>query len=549
MSKWATLAGFLGIITIGTGLALSNRLTDPQWLGVLFLAWVFLLAASRIQLPTRIPAFNRSLIRTSLTLFTVFIVISAQLVRVQVVAREDTSTRTAVSADGETIGNPRLADSQLAVQRGEIVDRNGNVIAGTRQDGDIYLRYYPDPATAAVAGYFSPLLYGTAGLEDTFNDVLTGQTGNDPIDRFINDLLHRPQQGSNLVLTLDAGLQQQAMELLDGRSGSVVVMDVETGAVIVLASNPTYDPNQLFTASGDERDAATAYWQSLNDSGLDPLVQRSTLGLYTPGSTFKTITAAVGIELGLIGPEDVFEDDGDLDIDGRILVENNRPDDSQTLWTVREALAWSLNVVFAQIGLKIGPDEYWDMVERFGIADSIPFDLPVATGQLAPSREDLDDDNLLADTAFGQGQIQVTPLFMCMITAMYANDGDMMAPYLVDSVVDTEGHVLQETSPRVWRSPISEDTAQTVQDLMVNAVENGAVSGASIDGYVVGGKTGTAETGDGSTHQWFIGFIGDDEPQYAVSVVLEDATTGLGSAVIIGREMLLATIQTLPPED
>jgi peptidoglycan glycosyltransferase len=138
---------------------------------------------------------------------------------------------------------------------------------------------------------------------------------------------------------------------------------------------------------------------------------------------------------------------------------------------------------------------------------------------------------------------------MCMVSAMYANGGEMMAPYLVGSVEDADGHVLQETSPRTWRSPISESTAATVQDLMINAVENGAVSGAAIDGYVVGGKTGTAETGDGGTHQWFIGFIGDDQPRYAVSVVLEDAETGLGSAVAIGREMLLATIQATSPDD
>ncbi|HYI26016.1 MAG TPA: penicillin-binding protein 2, partial [Thermomicrobiales bacterium] len=494
----------------------------------------------------RMPAFNRSLIRTALTLFTVFIIISAQLVRIQMVERDDTSQRTAIAADGETIGNPRLANAQLAVQRGEILDRNGHLIAGTEQDGDIYLRTYPDPATANVAGYYSPLLYGSAGLEATYDDVLTGRSANDPIDRVVNDLLNRPQQGSNLVLTLDSGLQQQAMDLLAGRPGAVVVMDVETGAVLVLASGVTYDPNRLFTSTTDQNDAATLYWQSLGDSGLNPLVQRANLGLYTPGSTFKTVTAAAGIELGVISPEDVFEDDGDITIDGRVLVENNRPDDSQTLWTVLEALAWSLNVVFAQIGLLIGAAGYWETVESFGISDRIPFDLPVAAGQLASSEEALEDDNLLADSAFGQGEIQVTPLYMCMVAAMYANDGDMMVPYLVGSIQSPEGDLLDETTPRVWRDPISAQTADTLQEMMINAVRNGAVSGAAIDGYVVGGKTGTAETGDGGTHQWFIGFIGDGEPQFAVSVVLENADSGLGSAVNIGREMLLATMLTIP---
>ncbi len=546
MSGLTSLAGFLGIVTIGTGLVLHDRISDPQWLAILAVAWLFLLAGSRIRLPDRLPPFNRSLIRTALTLFTVFVIISAQLVRIQVVARDDTANRTAIASDGETIGNPRLANSQLAVQRGEIFDRNGNLIAGTERDGEIYLRFYPDPATAYVAGYYSPLLYGTAGLEDTYDDVLAGRAENDPIDRVINDLLNRPQQGSNLVLSLDSGLQQQAMDLLAGRAGSVVVMDVETGAVIVLTSGPVFDPNQLFTSTPAENDAATAYWTSLDESGDDPLVLRSNLGLYTPGSTFKTVTVATAIELGLVSPDDVFEDDGSIEIDGRILVENNRPDDSRTMWTVIEALAWSLNVVFAQIGLLIGASGLWDTVESFGISDRIPFDLPVSVGQLANSEDALNDDNLLADTAFGQGQIQVTPLYMCMIAAMYANDGDMMVPYLVESIESPGGAVLEETSPRVWRSPISPGTAETVQQMMVNAVQNGAVSGAALNGYVVGGKTGTAETGDGGTHQWFIGFIGDDDPRYAVSVVLEDAPSGLGSAVNIGREILLATIQQTP---
>ena len=549
MTPIGTLCGLLAFALLVAGLAISDRLSDRQWLGVLGVAWLLLLAASRIRLPPRVPVFNRSLIRTTLTIFTVFVIISAQLVRVQVVDGDDTVNRSAIAPDGETIGNPRLANSQLSVQRGEMYDRNGELIAGTEQDGDLYLRHYPDPATAYVAGYYSPLLYGSSGLESSWDDELSGQAGNDPLERVINNLLNRPQQGADLQLTLDSSLQRQAMELLGDDSGSVVVMDVETGAVIVLASNPNYDPNQLFTSTPSENPAATAYWQSLTDDPDDPLVLRSTLGLYTPGSTFKTITAAIGLELGLIEVDEVFEDNGQLEIDGRILVENNRPDESQDLWSVMEALAWSLNVVFAQIGLRIGASDLWEMADRFGISDQIPFDLPVATGQLANSRPELSDNNLLADTAFGQGQLQVTPLYMCMVTAMYVNDGDMMEPYLVEAVVDHAGNVTQRADPGTWRSPVSPDTAGDVEAMMINAVENGAVSGAAIDGYTVGGKTGTAETGDGGAHQWFIGFIGDEEPRYAVAVVLESGGGGLGSAVAIGRDMLLSTITAIPTED
>ncbi len=547
MQTISGLAGLFAFAMLALGLVFTDRLSSNQWLLVLGVAWILLLVASRIRLPQRLPTFNRSLIRTTFVIATVFIVISAQLVRIQIVDSDATFARTAVAPDGEIMGNPRLASSELSIHRGEILDRNGDVIAGTEREGDIYVRTYPDPATGYVAGYYSPLLYGSAGLESTFNEELTGETGNDPLERTVNNLLNRPQQGADLRLTLDAGLQQQAMDLMGSGNGSVVVMDVETGEVVVLASNPNYDPNHIFTARTGEGDEATAYWETLVRNDDAPLVLRATLGLFTPGSTFKTITAAIGLELGLIEPDEVFEDNGELNIDGRILVENNRPDDSRDQWTVREGIAWSLNVVFAQIGLRIGGNDLWNGSQALGFGQEIPFDLPVAESQLASSRAFLEDDNAVADTAFGQGELLVTPLHMCVVTATFANDGEMMRPHLVDAVLDTDGRVTRQTEPSTWLDGISSETATDVEEMMVNAVENGTVTRAQIDGYVVGGKTGTAETGDGSAHSWFIGFIGDDEPRYAVAVVLEQGSGGHGDAVTIGRDMLYSTITTPDP--
>lgn len=549
MHTVSALAGVVAFVLLAAGLAFADRLSSNQWLLVLGAAWLLLLVASRARLPQRLPTFNRSLIRTTFVIATVFIVISAQLVRIQIVDSADTFSRTAVAPDGEILGNPRLSTSELSIDRGGIVDRNGNPIAETERDGDVYVRSYPDPATAYVAGYYSPLLYGSAGLEATFNDELTGATGNDPVERTINGLLNRPQRGADLRLTLDSDLQAQATALMGDSDGSVVVIDVETGEVIVLASAPAYDPNRLFTSESGESDAASAYWETLIDDEDAPLVLRATLGLFTPGSTFKTITAAIGIELGLIEPDEVFEDNGELNIDGRILVENNRPDDSQDQWTVREGIAWSLNVVFAQIGLRIGADSLWEGGQDFGFGAEIPFDLPMSESQFASARDFLDDDNAVADTAFGQGELLVSPLHLCLVTAMYANDGEMMRPYLVDAVVDEAGVVTRRTEADVWRSPISPETATQVEDMMVNAVENGSVARAQSGGYTVGGKTGTAEIGDGSAHSWFIGFIGNDEPRYAVAVVLEEGSGGLGDAVAIGRDILTATIETPEPED
>ncbi len=535
------LAGVAAVALIAAGLLMQDRLGSTQWLLVLLCAWVLLLIATRVPLPDDMPRFNRSVVRTSVALATVFAIMGVQLARLQGSNADAVSRRTGVAPNGEYLGNARLAGDTLTVARGEIFDRNGTLIAGTEQDGNRYLRYYPDLATASVAGYYSPLIYGAGGLEATWNDELTGQAGTDPVDRVLNSLLHRPQTGADLHLTLDADLQNLAMDLLGGRTGAVVVMDVETGAVRVLASAPIFDPNQLFTTGEADRDAAQAYWDELLKDPATPLVSRATLGLFTPGSTFKTVTAAIGLQRGDITPDQIYIDDGSIEIDGRVLVENNRPDDSRSEWTVAEGLAWSLNVVFAQIGLDIGADGLWGGAEAMGFESEVPFDLPVSVSQIAHERDFLNDPNALADTAFGQGELLVTPLLMCMATATYANGGEMMRPFLVERVVD-DGSTTRTIEPRVWRRPVSAATAGEVAEMMIGAVSYGTVTGAQVSGYTVGGKTGTAEIGDGTVHSWFIGFIGDDEPRYAAAVVLEGGSGGLSSAVSIGRDILAATM-------
>lgn len=547
----STVLRFMSILAafglIGWGLYSSHGLSDARWLTVLFGAWALLIFGTRIRLPESLPTFNHTLIRTALVITSVFVIVSAQIVRIQVVERDEIFYKTAIDSSGEVISNPRLTISKLASDRGKIYDRNGVVIADTVMEDDEYHRTYPVPSAYGVVGYYSPLMYGATGLEATWEQELSGEAGNNSIERNIRALLGMPQQGANLNLTIDTDLQDMAAGLLDGNAGSVVVLDVQTGATMVLASNPTFDPNRLFT-TGNDPDAA-AYWQSLLDDPSAPLVTRSNLGVYTPGSTFKTVTGGIAIEEGFAEPDSVYEDNGELVIDGRVLTEFNRPDETRDQWTLEEGIAWSLNVVLAQVALQIGGELYWEYGPRFGFGETIPYDIPVAESQMANNREALSDSNMVADTGFGQGQIQTTPLHLAMIAAMWANDGEMMEPYLVETVTDANGNVTQTNSPSVWKTPVSPDTASQVEAMMVNTVENGSVQNAIVDGYVVGGKTGTAETGDGTAHSLFIGFIGDPEPRYAVAVVLEGGAGGLNSAVAIGRDMLVATIQRPSDED
>lgn len=539
------LAAMGSIALLAWGLYSIDDVSDARWLSTLGGAWVLLLVATYVRLP-HMPQFSRSVIRVALVFATVLAIVSIQLIRIQVINQDDIVYRTAQSADGtDALANPRVVLTPLETQRGEILDRDGEIIAGTVQEGDHFYRTWPDPATSYVAGYYSPFLIASSGLEAEFADVLSGQTGNNPVKRLFNNLLHQPQSGSNLVLTLDADLQSSAQSMLGAQNGAVVVIDVETGDVIVMANSPAYDPNQLFTASPAENPEAQAYWETLINDPDRPLVTRAALGLYTPGSTFKTVTAAIAIERGYADPDSVYEDDGDIEIDGRILVENNRPDESQTQWTLREGLMWSLNVVLAQVGLQIGGDEFWDSATSFGFGRDIPFDLPVSTSQLASSEDFLDSNNAVADTGFGQGQIQVSPLHMALITSAYVNDGVMMTPRLVDQIVTQDGDVIETLPTEEWLQPISADTAGDIEQMMVDTVASGSVQGAQAPGYVVGGKTGTAETSTDTPHSWFIGFIGDpgQEPRYAVAVVLEQGTAGLAAPVGIGRDILVQTMQ------
>jgi len=534
----------VALALIGFGLFSSEGISDVRWLSLLAIAWVLLLVGTHISLGDDLPTFNRAVIRTGIVFGTMFALISAQLVRIQVVQSGATFNKTATAPDGETIANPRKSTNDLLSARGKIYDRNGEIVADTVHEGGRDVRRYPNPTTGYVAGYYSPLLYGSFGLEEHFNDELTGQKATNPLERTLNDLLDRPRAALDLRLTLDSHLQETATDLLSGRKGAVVVLDAKTGATLVLASTPSFDPDKLFTSNSEQNAEASAYWKTLTSSPAAPLVLRANLGLYTPGSTFKTVTAATAIETKIAKPSDTYKDDGSIDIDGRTLVENNRPDPSRNEWTLEEGFAWSLNVVFAQVGLEIGADKLWDYAGRFGFGHDIPYDLPVSRSQLATSRSFLSSNNALADTAFGQGQILVTPLHMAMLAATFANVGNMMQPYLVASVTASDGDAAETKKPQVWKTPVSPATASTLKDLMINAVENGAVQAAITPGYTVGGKTGTAETGDGSVHSWFIGFIGNQDPAYAVAVVLEEGSDSLGTSVNIGQAILSAAIQS-----
>jgi penicillin-binding protein A len=530
-----------GLLIVGYGLTLSPSGSQSRWLICLAVGGGLAAIGLWPRFDHHVEDDKRPAINVAASLMFIFAMLAVQLARVQLLRGRAIAGRSGIDpATGDAFSNARAVNAAITNRRGPIVDRNGEILAESVAERTLFRRYYTRPNASYLCGYFSPLKYGAEGIERHYDQLLSGEETGNSFTTELNRLLNRTPRGATVVLSIDLALQELAHELLGDRTGAVVLIETSTGAVRALASTPHHDPNQLVAVDFESAIAATSYWEDLTADASRPLLSRSTTGLYTPGSTFKTVTLAAAVDSGVADPADLYIDDGSLIVDGHLIVENNRPDDSMSEWTLEEGLAYSLNVVFAQVGLQLGPDRLWNYAERFGFGSDIPFDIEVARGQIAKDREFLDSQAALADTAFGQGQLLTTPLGMALVAAGIANGGEIMRPYLVHEVVDAGGSRVQRADQNVWRRPVTAETAAIVRDTMVNAVVNGYASQAAIDGLQVGGKTGTAETGTTDPHAWFIGFAGDPEPSHAVAVVLEYGGSGASAPMLIAREMLAA---------
>ncbi|MCD6034041.1 MAG: Peptidoglycan glycosyltransferase, partial [Thermomicrobiales bacterium] len=306
------IAAALFLLIAGAGLAAQDRITDAQWIGLLWLSWIPLLVAVWPELPATVPPLGRSALRMTMVFLSIMALFAVHLLRVQVVMSDSIAHRVGVDpATGDIVSNPLLANQALTTPRGAIYDRDGVVLAQTVFTDGLAHRVYPEPSSAEVTGYFSPLLYGATGLDGSWED--------------------------DLRLTLDTDLQRQAHAALGNRTGAVVLLDVATGATLALASSPSFDPNALVAMTPQEREPAQSTWAALTTDPRAPLVQRATSGLYPPGSTFKAITAAAAMARGVAEPDTIYEDAGQLTIAGHTLVEQNRPNEEQSLWSLTDA--------------------------------------------------------------------------------------------------------------------------------------------------------------------------------------------------------------------
>ncbi|GAC1572190.1 MAG: penicillin-binding transpeptidase domain-containing protein [Candidatus Elarobacter sp.] len=415
--------------------------------------------------------------------------------------------------------NPRHA--AIAVGRGSILASDGTPLAVSRGAK----RVYPQGALLAqVIGYASSR-YGTSGLEDSFDRVLTAHTDAvDPLSQLRAILAgsHGAPRGADIVTTLDLRVQSALVAGLSKYARAAgVAIDPRSGAVLALASVPSYDPNLL-----------DRLWPKLLNDPASPLIDRSTGGLYPPGSTFKIVTAADALDAGAITPQSTFTDSGGLKI-GNFTVRN---DEEETTGTqdLAGAFALSSNVDFAQIALKIGVDRWFEYAARWGLGQSVEFDIPVTKDRL-PAKKDV-FDGILAQLGFGQASLLVTPMRMALVGATIAHDGTTPRPYLVRRIAGSETGLA--TRPETIAQPISADTAHEVRDLMVQVVLHGTGTIAKLPDVTVAGKTGTATNPHGRSHAWFVAFAPAEDPRIAVAIVVENVGYGGKYAAPIARDVL-----------
>lgn len=443
--------------------------------------------------------------------------------------------------------NRRNTIAQYAQPLGDIIVA-GSPVTGSKgtSGGDLrYKRTYTRGELYAPVTGYSSQAYGANQLEGIYSDVLDGTD-----DRLKNpkDLLTGGQATpGNVLTTIDPDVQKAAYEALGDTKGAAVAIDPGTGRILGMVSTPSYDPSTISgTTDGDA-------WQALLDDPDKPLVNRAMRQPLPPGSTFKLVVAAAALENGLYGSVDERTDSPDpYTLPGTTTVLPNEnasaPCENATL---RTALQYSCNNVFAKAAADLGQDEVKEMADAFGF-DTEKLDVPVrAAKSVYPTGM---DEAQTALTGIGQFEVTATPLQMAMVTSALANGGELAAPHMVSQVTDGDGTVLEETADGDTERVVKESTAEQLRSAMVTVVEEGTGTNARIPGAEVGGKTGTAQHGvenSNTPYAWFTSYAKDRDSgkEVAVAVIVEDSgaarseISGNGLAAPIAQKTMEAALE------
>ena len=426
--------------------------------------------------------------------------------------------------------NRRGLYAEYGASRGAILASDGTVLASSDQITDAfkYQRKYSDGTVfAPITGYYSITSRTDRGLEASRNSVLSGQSDSMWLNRITSLFTGSETKGASVETSIDANLQRVAMEALGDNEGAVVAIEPKTGRILVMASTPSYDPNALATHDGQS--AINAYQTAVNDES-NPMLNRALNENFPPGSTFKLVVAAAALESGQYNTDTQIPAGASYTLPGTATNLTNTSSaaaGSNGQISLNDALTWSSNTAFAQLGVKLGNAAINDQAKKLGFDSSITVDdsdsgdrpMTSSTSKFPATGS----DDKLALASIGQGDTVVTPLQNAMVAAAVANGGKLMTPTLVDRVRGSDLSVISSTQPTVMSEAFSSNTAAALTTMMKSVVDHDAPTLQLSQG--VAAKTGTAQIGDGSRIDgWTVGFAPADDPQIAVAVVVHNVT-------------------------
>ena len=456
---------------------------------------------------------TKELRRLSILMLLMFLALFASTSVIQVVQAETLA---------ENSRNTRALYDSYEVQRGSII-ASGAAIASSVPSDDVFAwqRVYVDgDMWAPVTGYINPALGAATGIEQAMNQELSGTAGAQFLARIDRIFTGQPPRGSNVELTLDAAVQRAAYDALGDLQGAVIAIEPATGRVLAMVTSPSYDTNLLASHNTGE---VNDVYDALDADPTHPLFNRAIGGdLNPPGSTFKLVVASAALASGDYTPQSTLPNPASYQLPQSSSVVSNAsggacgPGDTVT---IADALRLSCNIPFAELAVQLGDTAIREEAEKYGFNMSLAMPID-STASSYPRGL---DDPQTALTGFGQGQVTATPLQMAMVSAGIANKGVVMNPRMVDQVIGADLSVEQTFDDTEFGRSLEADIAAELVAMMVANVNEGAASGATIDGVDVGGKTGTAENGSDQPYTlWFTGFAPAENPEVAVAVVVED---------------------------
>jgi peptidoglycan glycosyltransferase len=484
---------------------------------------------------------NRAVRRISIAVLVMFVLLLANVNYLQAFEAGSLASKK---------GNSRAFTAQFQNQRGEITTADGTVLAKSKSIGGIYKYqrvYTHGEEYAPVTGYDT--LYTASGVESTENSLLSGNSSMLAVRNVIDTITNKPHKGATVQTTIDSKAQNAAWSALQssGKSGAVVALNPSTGAILAMASYPSYDPNQLAVLNGNK---LIANDNALQKDANQPLLNRATSATYPPGSTFKIVTSSTLFNQGKANPGTVVDAPTSLTLpqsSTKLINDNGEVCGPGGKATIDVAFTKSCNTAFANIGMQLGSTALKAEAEKYGFNNpnlKIPTPVAASNFPLEPAQ------SFTAMSAIGQKDDTVTPLQEAMLSAAIANNGTLMRPYLVQHVQAADLSIIDSASPTVLSQPVSATVAGQLKQMMLHVVSQpdgtAFAFNNAIPGVQIAAKTGTAQNGvnnSGLNDAVFTCFASSGNRSMAVGVIIQGGGYGAAAAAPIAVNVLKAYLE------